>query len=657
MRAISLFSGIGGFESGLEKSYLDVEVVFSSEIDSHARQSYKAIWGEEPQGDITQIKETEIPAHNLLIAGFPCQAFSIAGKREGFDDTRGTLFFEVARILKYHKPEWIILENVKNLVSHDEGNTFKRMLEILNEIGYAVDFEILNSKNYRTAQSRERIYIVGRYIKKDKFEKEYEINAEAPKRIIALKTELNKIETRKKINFFKNVKTSKTIRTIRQILENEVDDTYYYVDYPEEELRYIEEKDKNEIVKLNTVSKDIIRDNDRQRRIYSPYGVSPTLLARSDSPKIQIKDKVRKLTEVEVLRIQGFPEHIIQKIKNAGTSRTQMYKQAGNAVSPNVIKEIANAIYKYDKKNNLKCIDLFSGIGGFRIAAENNGVECIMSSEIDEAARKQYEVNFGDVPLGDISIIEASEIPDHDLLLAGFPCQPFSIGGHRKGFDDTRGTLFFEVERILKHCMPSAILLENVGGILSHDDGNTIRVIREKLSEMYDIYELRANAKEYGIPQNRDRWYLVGFRKNLEIKIFDFPQRRKLRAFMYDFIMNDNTEALKISNIAKRNIKLNLEKKPGEWLIANEIRPSRCSFSNGEISPCLTAKMGTGGNNVPVVINQNRKLTSRECLDIMGYPDDIILLPGNQAYKQVGNSIAVPLVTEIIGKIIEKLEE
>lgn len=159
-KAIDLFAGIGGIRLGFANAFKDnIEFVFSSEIDKYAQQTYTANFGETPHGDITKINEKDIPSHDILLAGFPCQAFSIAGKRLGFEDIRGTLFFEVARIIKYHKPKIVFLENVKGFVNHDNGNTFKVVKETLQDLGYKVYAKVLNAKDFGIPQNRERIYI------------------------------------------------------------------------------------------------------------------------------------------------------------------------------------------------------------------------------------------------------------------------------------------------------------------------------------------------------------------------------------------------------------------------------------------------------------------------------------------------------------------
>ncbi len=322
----------------------------------------------------------------------------------------------------------------------------------------------------------------------------------------------------------------------------------------------------------------------------------------------------------------------------------------------------------------LTMIDLFAGIGGIRIAFEENGVKCVCSSEIDKNACKTYYENFKDVPLGDISQISKKELPYYDILAGGFPCQPFSIGGLRKGFEDTRGTLFFEVARLLDECKPYAFLLENVQGIITHDKGKTLKTIERSLNDIgYSFMWKVMNAKDYGIPQNRARWYCIGFRKDLEILIKDeektnendlvfyFPQKEELKFYLNNIINKNITKDYQISEIAKKNIlkfkdNFLIKHNSNYPLIAYEVRPSRCSFRNDGISPCLTAKMGTGGNNVPIIVDQNRKFTERECLDLMGFPKWFNISSNkSHSYKQIGNSVVVPLVSKLVKELVRVL--
>lgn len=315
----------------------------------------------------------------------------------------------------------------------------------------------------------------------------------------------------------------------------------------------------------------------------------------------------------------------------------------------------------------LKFIDLFCGLGGFRVAFEKFGCECVFSSDIDKYARETYYSNFGEYPTGDITKINEKDIPDHDILCAGFPCQPFSIGGKRLGFEDTRGTLFFDVLRILKEKRPKAFFLENVSGICSHDNGNTINTIIGCLEDINYVPIFKTiNAKNVGYPQNRNRWYCVGFNKDYFPNIqkdfeFPFPTKKNLKYTVDSLIDSDVSDLYSITSVAKDNIETHIsEFKSSERyddshvLIANEIRKSRCNFRCDGISPCLTAKMGTGGNNVPVVVSEARKLTERECLRIMGYPESYKIKENfHQSYKQIGNSVVVPIITDIANELIK----
>lgn len=311
-----------------------------------------------------------------------------------------------------------------------------------------------------------------------------------------------------------------------------------------------------------------------------------------------------------------------------------------------------------------KFIDLFCGLGGFRIAMEKNGGKCVFSCDNNLDVCKVYEKNFNEKSYGDITIVDEKKIPKYDVLCAGFPCQPFSIAGKRMGFNDSRGTMFFEVARIIKYTKPKIVFLENVAGIVSHDSGRTITVIINTLEELgYVVNTKVMNAKDYGIPQNRNRWYCVAIRKDTYNKPFKFPEKCELKYTLEDIIEPKNIKEYQSSPIAITNINkfLNNYKKSnrymkGKYIIANEIRASKCNFRSDGISPCLTAKMGTGGNNIPVVVKYSRKLTEKECLKIMGFPETYKIKKNNmQSYKQIGNSVVVPLITEIGKNFMEYL--
>ncbi|MFK2822519.1 DNA cytosine methyltransferase [Arcobacter sp. YIC-80] len=311
--------------------------------------------------------------------------------------------------------------------------------------------------------------------------------------------------------------------------------------------------------------------------------------------------------------------------------------------------------------NKFKFIDLFAGIGGFRLALEEINGDCVFSSEIDKFAQLTYYENFKEKPFGDITKIKESEIPNHDILCGGFPCQPFSIAGLRKGFEDTRGTLFFDVLRILKEKKPKSFILENVKGLVNHDKGNTFDVIKSNLKSLnYEVYYEVLNTKDFNIPQNRERIFIVGFEKNKvkNYKEFSFPKRIK-STLKLENIIDYNNKNSDITDTVRKHLKSHIEnnkiKNINKHTIITEVRPSRCSSRSDNISPCLTAKMGTGGNNVPIILDLKRRISEDEALQIMGFPKNFILPNSkNQSYKQIGNSVS-PKIVKLIGEEIIKV--
>ena len=319
--------------------------------------------------------------------------------------------------------------------------------------------------------------------------------------------------------------------------------------------------------------------------------------------------------------------------------------------------------------NRYKTIDLFAGIGGLRLGFDQTRrTETVFSSEVDKFARQTYQENFGTEPGGDITKIEASDIPDHDILLAGFPCQAFSHAGLKKGFEDIRGTLFFDVARILKEKRPKAFLLENVKGLIAHDNGNTFKVILETLNELgYEVHYKILNTKDFNIPQNRERIYIVGFLKEvvLNSSVFDFPieELKKpgylqvfKKAVLGDVLEKHVPDSYTISDKAweglKRRKKRNQE--AGKGFGYSLVNPE------SEYTRTLVAHYCKDGNEI--LLEQDgknpRKLTERECARLQGFPEDFILpCSKTQTYKQLGNSVTVPVIYKIAQKIIMKLDK
>ncbi|GAB1447187.1 DNA (cytosine-5-)-methyltransferase [Bacteroidota bacterium] len=311
-----------------------------------------------------------------------------------------------------------------------------------------------------------------------------------------------------------------------------------------------------------------------------------------------------------------------------------------------------------------KFIDLFAGIGGIRLAFQNLGGKCVFTSEWDTYSKKTYEANFGEVPFGDITKIHEKEIPDHDILLGGFPCQPFSIAGVSKknalgrahGFlDETQGTLFFDVARIIKYKKPSAFMLENVKNLVSHDKGKTFRVITETLNELgYSIYYKVLDGK-YFVPQHRERIIIVGFRNSIfnNKETFQFPEMGKERYAIKEILEKEVDEKYTLSDKLWNYLQ--------EYAAKHKAKGNGFGFGltdlNG-ISRTMSARYYKDG--AEILIPQNgknpRRLTPRECARLQGFPDKFIIpVSDNQAYKQFGNSVVTPLIQAVGKNIIKEL--
>ena len=307
-------------------------------------------------------------------------------------------------------------------------------------------------------------------------------------------------------------------------------------------------------------------------------------------------------------------------------------------------------------------IDLFAGIGGFRIALQSLGGKCVFSSEWDANAQKTYFYNFGEIPYGDITKESIKNcIPDgFDVLCAGFPCQAFSIAGYRKGFEDTRGTLFFDVAEIIKRKRPKAVFLENVKNLYTHDNGKTFAVIKATLEELgYVVYHKVMNSMEYAnVPQNRERIFIVCFDPN-QVKNhhqFSFPERTELTHTIHDGIdpeSNDNALFYGAKFIHYEELKRDMVSMDTiyQW------RRQYVRENKSNVCPTLTANMGTGGHNVPLILTKYgiRKLSPKECINFHGYPKEYQIptsIANSAKYKQAGNSVVVPLITKVCQNII-----
>lgn len=309
-------------------------------------------------------------------------------------------------------------------------------------------------------------------------------------------------------------------------------------------------------------------------------------------------------------------------------------------------------------------IDLFAGLGGFRIALESLGAQCVYSNEWDKPVQKVYQANFGEFPEGDITKVDERTIPDHDILCAGFPCQAFSISGKQRGFDDSRGTLFFDVARIVKEKKPKIVFMENVKNFATHDEGRTLNVVKATMEELGYIFNAKVlNAVDYGVPQKRERIYMVCFRNDLNISDFEYPKPFELTKHVEDFLLSDEyavkdlyVERSDMYYTSKEDDKCS--NKPIRLGTVNKGGQGERIYSIKGIAVTLSAYGGgvfakTGGYYIN---GRARKLHPRECARIMGFPDTYkIAESANQAYKQFGNSVVIDvlqLIADEIGKAI-----
>jgi len=376
MKFIDLFAGIGGFRLAMES--VGATCVFSSEWDKFAQLTYKANFGETPAGDITKIDAEDIPPHDVLCAGFPCQAFSIAGYRKGFEDTRGTMFFEIARIAKHHKPKVLFLENVRGLLSHDKGKTFQVILETLQDLGYKVHYKVLKSKDFGVPQLRPRLFIIA-------INQPIDFNFPEP---LNIKTCVGDVlETEVASKYFLSTKMWQGLQQRKRFNKqvgngfsyNLVNDSSSHANTltarygkdgaealvkSDREKRYLNVFDKqsenigtlltdaNENLLYTNVCRKIATFGKRSQGygIYSADGLAVTLCARGGglaghTGAYLVDDTPRKLTPRECARLQGYPDTFIIPV-----SDTQAYKQFGNSVTVNVVKAIAQNIKEtYEK--------------------------------------------------------------------------------------------------------------------------------------------------------------------------------------------------------------------------------------------------------------------------------------------------------------------
>lgn len=308
--------------------------------------------------------------------------------------------------------------------------------------------------------------------------------------------------------------------------------------------------------------------------------------------------------------------------------------------------------YNPKKNPSFTFIDLFAGIGGFRLAMQRNGGVCVFTSEWDESAQKTYSTNYAEYPFGDITKINSAAIPNFDILTGGFPCQPFSSIGKREGFEHkTQGTLFFYIAKIIKQKQPKAFLLENVPGLVSHNDGKTLEIILDILRKelKYDVSIKILNSADFGVPQERKRLYFVGFRNDLGIASFEFPKENDKKVGIGQFVESD-AEGPSISEHLQKSYIFKKDDGHPEIIDKDSDFPVKTLCASYHKIQRITGTFVRGGKT------GLRLLTEQECKAIMGFPPDFVVpVSRTQMYHQFGNSVAVPVVQKISEQIVKTL--
>ncbi|MDX1699086.1 MAG: DNA (cytosine-5-)-methyltransferase [Melioribacteraceae bacterium] len=374
---------------------------------------------------------------------------------------------------------------------------------------------------------------------------------------------------------------------------------------------------------------------------------------------LHIKQKRERLglTQKEFADALGFGKHGDRTLR-----RWENGESTPNALELNVINTFPEEPrFPNPSLNDAKflMIDLFAGIGGIRLAFQKQGGYCLFTSEWDKFAAKTYRANFGEEPQGDITQINEREIPDHNILLAGFPCQAFSQAGLRQGFEDTRGTLFFDVARIIAEKRPDAFLLENVKSLKGHDKGKTFATIKETLEQLDYTFEAKVlRAADFGVPQNRERIFMVGFnkRKGGELVPFKFPTPPCTPTRLGDILLETVDEKYTISDKLYeghlRRKEMHKQKGNGfGFSLFNE----ESTYTN-----TISARYYKDGSEI--LISQGseknpRKLTPIECKRLQGFPEEFVIpVSDTQAFKQFGNSVSVPVVEAVAKEMVKAME-
>ncbi len=639
-------------------------------------------------GDIQLINPDKLPDFDLFTYSFPCQDISVAGYQHGLNadsGTRSSLLWECCKIIEEKKPKYLMMENVKNLVGCNHKANFLKFLDYLESLGYKNSWAILNARDYGTPQNRERVFCI---------------------------SEMNGIRE------FEFPEPTELKFKLYDILETNVDERYYLkngqlLDKPiEQDYSYCLDSNYWKGVTLKSFlekhRRQLVTDKIDENGKYVPrrltpketwrlMGVSETDIEKASQLISQTSLYKQAGNSIVVSVLEAILKKLFADLIDKNKSRAEKITAVRNKLGITrkefsdalclekdqekllkdwetgvleIPEEIYNRIMSFPTeppfKNRpldecrFKQIDLFAGIGGIRQAFQRHGGYNVYSSEWDKFAQTTYRINYGETPDGDITLVDENEIPDHDILLGGFPCQPFSQAGLHKGFDDARGTLFFDVARIIKAKRPKAFLLENVKQLRGHDKGKTLEVILSVLNELnyYVPAPQVLNAYHFGRPQNRERIIIVGFNKDYlpeNYEEFKYPEGRIDNMVCVGDILEETvsdrftiSDKLYEGHMARKK----MHKSKGNGF-------GFCLFNkDSKYTSTISARYYKDGSEA--LIEQEgknpRMLTPRECARLQGFPDEFIIPVSNaRSYKQFGNSVCIPVIEAVAKAMLEYL--
>lgn len=646
---------------------------------------------------------------DLIVGGSPCQSFSIIGKRGGFADTRGTLFYEYARIIKEAQPKAFIFENVKGMLNHDKGKTWETVKNTFNDLNYDIyikDNPILNAKNYGIPQNRPRLFVIG--IRKDIKHKDYIF----PEEVELTTTVANYLDEKVDYKYYLKQKGFEFVTNPKYKNRAQVNSNVMQCQKANQQFNW---NGEFVFIELDKIRDKNILDNAYIGEYQGKRGVC------------------RKLTPQECVRLMGFSNKF--KFPNDLPDK-DAYRQSGNSIVVNVFEKLIPNLIQTNVFNEefnvkevlqpkLRLATLFSGIGAIEqalirnntpyeivFACDNGDIEIdynheeefkkiqSMTSKIDKKkyvdnlyssmSRKQnyvkqsYLANYGDKISEDdfhldINLLDGTDYNNQvDLLVGGSPCQSFSSVGFQRGLEDARGTLFYEYARIIKEVNPKVFIYENVRGLTTHDGGNTWKIISGIFKSLnYKITEPQIlNSADYGIPQNRRRVFVVGIRKDIDIKDdFQYPEAIDLK-FKFPDILESRCEYGNYKYKENGEIKVipsnfNPDRVDNKYVLSDLVRkyvltPGTKTFKTSikydlDIARTVLSTMGNrhraGVDNYVTDKggeDKLRMLTEREALRLMGYSDDFkIVVSRAQMYKQAGNSIVVDVMLAVLRQIFK----